>query len=411
MKKTLFKSLGPGLLYAGAAVGVSHLVQSTRAGASFGASMLWVILIANFFKFPFFEAAPRYVAATGNSLLEGYKKLGKWAVVLFFLMTITTMFIIQAAVTIVTAGLAQNVFQTDVSTNTLSCIVLAICAIILFWGKYKVLEQIMKLIIVLLSIASLLAVVLSFTQTPAEAITTNSTTFDFRNTAHIAFLIAFIGWMPAPIDISVWHSMWSLEKKKETSSVPNGFFDFHVGYWGTAVLALFFVLLGRNMLYGSGIELAPQAGKFAAQLIGIYTDALGDWSYPIIAIAALTTMFSTTLTVLDGFSRVLVPLTSNSEEATNKRKGLNYQHWLLITIAGAAVILLFFLKNMRSLVDIATTVSFLTAPVFAFLNYRVIMSKDVKEEFRFSRFKQIISWIGIFLLISTGIYFLGMKFL
>lgn len=28
--------LGPGLLFAGAAIGVSHLVQSTRAGADFG---------------------------------------------------------------------------------------------------------------------------------------------------------------------------------------------------------------------------------------------------------------------------------------------------------------------------------------------------------------------------------------
>ena len=33
MKKNFLKSIGPGLLFAGAAIGVSHLVQSTRAGA------------------------------------------------------------------------------------------------------------------------------------------------------------------------------------------------------------------------------------------------------------------------------------------------------------------------------------------------------------------------------------------
>jgi len=32
----IIKKLGPGLLFAGAAIGVSHLVQSTRAGADFG---------------------------------------------------------------------------------------------------------------------------------------------------------------------------------------------------------------------------------------------------------------------------------------------------------------------------------------------------------------------------------------
>ena len=49
------KKLGPGLLFAGAAIGVSHLVQSTRAGADFGWGFLWVLLLVNLFKYPFFQ--------------------------------------------------------------------------------------------------------------------------------------------------------------------------------------------------------------------------------------------------------------------------------------------------------------------------------------------------------------------
>jgi len=45
--RKLFKILGPGLLYAGAAIGVSHLVQSTRAGAGYGFDLIWILLIAN----------------------------------------------------------------------------------------------------------------------------------------------------------------------------------------------------------------------------------------------------------------------------------------------------------------------------------------------------------------------------
>ena len=54
MKKIL-QSLGPGLLFAGAAIGVSHLVQSTRAGADFGFGLLWALLLVNLFKYPFFQ--------------------------------------------------------------------------------------------------------------------------------------------------------------------------------------------------------------------------------------------------------------------------------------------------------------------------------------------------------------------
>ena len=71
------QKLGPGLLFAGAAIGVSHLVQSTRAGADFGFGLLWALLLVNFFKYPFFQFGPRFTLATGESLLSGYAKLGK----------------------------------------------------------------------------------------------------------------------------------------------------------------------------------------------------------------------------------------------------------------------------------------------------------------------------------------------
>ena len=50
-----FKKLGPGIMFAGAAIGVSHLVQSTRAGADFGFGLIWALLLINLIKYPFFE--------------------------------------------------------------------------------------------------------------------------------------------------------------------------------------------------------------------------------------------------------------------------------------------------------------------------------------------------------------------
>ena len=91
------QKLGPGLLFAGAAIGVSHLVQSTRAGADFGFGLLWALLLVNFFKYPFFQFGPRFALATGESLLSGYAKLGKAVIVTYFLLSLATMFTIQTA--------------------------------------------------------------------------------------------------------------------------------------------------------------------------------------------------------------------------------------------------------------------------------------------------------------------------
>ena len=94
------KNLGPGLLFAGAAIGVSHLVQSTRAGADFGLGLIWALLLVNMFKYPFFQFGPRYASATGESLLDGYKKLGNGVLIAYYVLTFATMFTIQTAVTI-----------------------------------------------------------------------------------------------------------------------------------------------------------------------------------------------------------------------------------------------------------------------------------------------------------------------
>ena len=104
------KKLGPGLLFAGAAIGVSHLVQSTRAGADFSFGLLWALVLTNLFKYPFFLFGPKYSVATSESLLDGYFKLGKFVLIIYLVLSLITMFTIQSAVTIVTAGLAIELF-------------------------------------------------------------------------------------------------------------------------------------------------------------------------------------------------------------------------------------------------------------------------------------------------------------
>ena len=115
------KKLGPGLLFAGAAIGVSHLVQSTRAGADFGWGLLWALILANVLKYPFFEYGTRYALATGKNLLEGYAQLGKTLPLGHFFLNLATMFTIQTAVTIVTASLASILFGFTLNFGILEC--------------------------------------------------------------------------------------------------------------------------------------------------------------------------------------------------------------------------------------------------------------------------------------------------
>ena len=398
----MFKSLGPGLLFAGAAVGVSHLVQSTRAGADFGFGLLWALLIAAFFKYPFFQFGPRYAAATGETLLDGYKKLGKGVLVISYSISFITMFIIQAAVTIVTAGLAVSLFGFfDMVTWSLLITILSIT--ILLIGKYKLLDNLMKYVILLLTICTLIAV--------SVALIKNNQAFTFtqvfpKGAIEITFLIAFLGWMPAPLDISVWQSIWSLEKERTTlkkTTTKQAIFDFNVGYLGTIFLAVCFVILGALVMYNSGESFSNKGDVFAGQLITLYTKNLGNLAYVFIAIAAFTTMFSTTITTLDASPRTM---TKANDLLFSEKIKLNYWFWILLLGIGTYIILRYFRDDMGLMVKIATILSFLTAPFYAILNFILISGKHTPKKHQPSIYMKILSVCGIIFLIGFSIWFL-----
>lgn len=400
--KVNLKKLGPGLLFAGAAIGVSHLVQSTRAGAEFGLGLLWALLLVNLFKYPFFQYGPRYASATGESLLDGYKKLGKGVLIAYFLLSLATMFTIQTAVTIVTAGLASSLFGDFVSIEVWTIIILIICLSLLIIGKYKLLDSLMKIIIVVLTISTLVAV--------SAALLNNTQPISFKqilpdNSFEIAFLIAFMGWMPAPLDISVFHSLWTIEKRKDDSEfkTKSAIFDFNVGYLCTIVLGIGFVFLGYLVMFNSGETFSSKAGVFSNQLLEMYTISLGNWAYIIIGIAAFTTMFSTTLTILDASPRAMHKTTQLLFN-NNFKKG--YLFWILILVIGTIIIFFAFASEMGLLVKIATILSFLTAPFFAIINYKLISSKHTPKAWRPTLKLHILSWSGIVFLIGFSVWYL-----
>jgi Mn2+/Fe2+ NRAMP family transporter len=414
--KTILKAIGPGLIWAAAAIGVSHLVQSTRAGASYGFELIGFILLINLIKYPFFQFGPRYASATGESLMHGYRRLGTWAVWVFIGLTFLTMFGILSAVTMVTAGLFAGVIGFGISVENWVVILLIISAMISYWGRFRLLDHLVKVIIVTLSAATILAVVSAALKW--EPATIQGLPGIQWRLADVAFLIALAGWMPSAIDISVWHSFWTLAKRNRQGVIPTvreSLFDFNIGYITTIVISIGFLLLGAFVMYGSGEELSASGAVFAKQLISMYTSSIGSWAYYIIAIAALTTMFSTTLTVIDGFPRVLSHMylflsKRDHYQRYPRRERKTKQFWLVFMIIGTFLIIRFLASSMNWLVDLATTLSFLTAPLLGYLNLRAMTADHVPLEARPGKALVLFSKAGIVFLAAFGLVFLVWKF-
>ena len=407
----LIQYLGPGLLLAGAAIGVSHLVQATRAGAEFRFALIWLLIVACLSKYPFLEIGPRYVAATGEDLIQGYRRLGLWAVWVCLVVTLGSMFIIQAAVTFVTGAIAVHVF--GVGTPVLWCgIALTLCMLMLAIGRYPLLDVSMKVIMAVLLAATLAAVIIALWHSGIPAVREHAT--PIWTVGGFAFLLAFMGWMPIPIDSAIWHSIWIRENERRTGSRTNlrsALIDFNTGYLLAGLVAIAFLLLGATVMYGDGTAFSTAGGAFVGQLVEMYTQTLGEWSRPLIAIAALTTMFSTTLVVLDAFPRVMQRLlgTLLTRSVFASKPGPVYVVHVVLLAGVAMLIISAFAQNLIRLIDLATTLSFLTAPILAMINYLVITGKNVPASARPGPWLRVLCWASIVFLTLFSLAYIDMQ--
>jgi Mn2+/Fe2+ NRAMP family transporter len=401
----LRKALGPGILIACAAVGGSHLVWSTRAGAQFGWSLLWLVLLANVLKFPFFLFGQRYTSATGESLLAGYYRHGVVYVWIFLLINVLTGTINIAGVGMLSGALLAGYGITGASVQLLTVGLIVVCALLILFGHYNLLDGLAKVIIAFLAISTLAAV--------AFAIPNRSPTlpgFDPPSPYHwasFAFIVSLLGWMPAPIDLSAWSSLWMFSRKEQTghfATVRESAIDFYIGYVSTTILALLFVALGALVMFGTGQSFSNKGIAFSHQFVDLYTATIGDWSYFLILSAAFVTMFSTTLTCVDGYPRSLAACCALIGNLSLKRFVQIHRLWIVVSVVISAIVVSFFVKNLLQLLTFAALVSFLTSPVLAFINYKVMNGSNVTIKDQPGPFLKYVSWAGLafFVLMALG---------
>ena len=409
--KSLKKTLGPGILFASTAIGVSHLVQSTKAGALFGFGLLWAVIAANVLKYPFFEFGSRYANATGKSIIDGYLKLSKYALWTYFIITIGSMFFVCAAVGKVTTGFMQNLFNLKafgLGNTESSILVFGVSGMILIIGKFKILDQLIKLIGIVLLTSTITAFVLCLFKGPINS-DLNLFNSDFNNKEVFFFLIPLMGWMPTAVDLSSWNSLWTVEKIKISKYHPTmkeTLFEFNFGYIISGLLSICFVTLGAFLIFGTGELLEKSSSLFAHQIVELYTRIFGDWSYIIIASSTFSIMFGTCIAVFDGYARAIKRTTELLFPKVSLVKNC-YRIIILILITGTFLILYGFEKtgDFIILVNYATSMSFIIAPIIAIFNYKVVKN-HLEEKFQPPKWLNFLSISGIIFLIIFSILYL-----
>ncbi|WP_337880129.1 divalent metal cation transporter [Rheinheimera sp.] len=394
------QALGPGILLATAAIGGSHIVASTQAGALFGWQLALLIVLVNVLKYPFFRFGVEYSLQSGETLLEGYRRQSRGYLLGFVWLNLIAAVVNTAGVLILTAALLQYFIPVPVSLTLLCCLLLLVCVLLLLAGQYRLLDKVSKWVMGLLTLTTVAAAVIAWQkgmQAPPEYVAPSP-----WQLAYLGFLVALMGWMPAPIEISAINSLWLKAKQQQNPvSRANGLFDFHLGYWSTTALALVFLALGALVQFGSAQEVALAGGAYIQQFVGMYARTMGDWSTLLVAFVAFLCMFGTTLTVLDGYARTInESFQLLGWQHTNNHR--SYSVWLLLQAMAGLAVILFFKSSLGPMLTFAMSLAFVTTPVFAWLNYRLMQSAG-----QMALWIRCLSWLGLLYLFGFALLFIG----
>lgn len=399
------QSLGPGLIMAAAAVGASHLVASTQAGALFGWQLLWLVLLVNVLKYPFFRFGVQYTMSHGTSLMEGYRRKGKAWLLTFTAMNLIAAAVNTAAVLLLTANLLAFFAPGDLSVTLLCALLLALCLGILLGGHYRLLDSVSKVIMFTLSMATVIAVIIAWSNG-------NQTASDYEGPSPwqmsmLAFLVAMIGWMPVPIELSAINSMWLRSKQRLFNISPaQALFDFNLGYGMAVMLALVFLSLGALVQYGTDQEIAMAGAAFTQQLVSMYSATIGEWSELLVAFIAFMCMFGTTLAVMDGYARTLEEsfhLLREEQPLADRQRRRRLNAWIIGQALAGMIIILFFRSALNPMLTFAMTLAFVTTPFFAWLNFSLVR----EDPGALGGGMRILAWAGLLYLGAFSLFYIA----
>jgi Mn2+/Fe2+ NRAMP family transporter len=389
---------GPGLIFTGAAIGTSHLVQSTRAGAMFGAALIGVIVLANVLKYPAYRFGIDFSHARRQSLLTGYRELGRWALVLFLVAVIPLVPVIFAALSAATAGIVSTIFGPVLPVPALASLILLAASALLLLGGYRLLDKVNAVMLAFLVVSTLITTAMVVPRVEWATLGDFAWT---REATSLLFIVALAGFMPNPMDVSVPLSLWKVEADRTLPpgshpSIGEARAGFKWPYLMTAFMAVCFCVMGAGVMHPQGIAPLSDAPGFAGQVVNLYREALGPGAAVLAAIAALSVMLTTVIAAVDAYCRTLpaaVAVWHGDADASGTRRAYVASCAVLVGLAIAALFTL--MSEFTVLLDFVTSATFVVAPVIALLNHLVVTRCEMPEEARPSPVVRAWNWLAI----------------
>ncbi|QXE34964.1 Nramp family divalent metal transporter [Streptomyces sp. GMY02] len=296
-RKSSWKYIGPGIVVAATGVGAGDLVATLIAGSKFGYTLLWAAVIGCVVKISLAEAAGRWHLATGRTLFEGWRSLGRWTTVYFAVYVLVWGFVYGATAMSSSALPIVALFPDGPGLRTWAVITGLIGLVFVWFNQYAVFEKAMTVLIGVMFVVVMYVAIRVAPDLGAAFAGLAPVLPD----GSLLYTLGLIGGVGGTITMAAYGYWVNAKGWTDSGWMKVMRLDNRVAYITTGLFVIAMLIIGAELLHSSQIALTS-GDRGLIDLGEILEDRFGSATAKLFLVGFFATSFSSLIGVWHGVS-------------------------------------------------------------------------------------------------------------
>ena len=382
-----WKVVGPGLVVAATGVGAADLVATLVAGAKFGYPLPWVAALGAVIKVVLVEGAGRYSLATGRTIFEGWRSLGRWTA-WYFAPYIAIWGLVYGATAMSSSALPVVALFPDLSLRW-TAVAFGLVGLAMVWfGSYATFEKVIVGLVGVMFVSVVGAALLTLPNL-GEVVLGLRPILPDDSLFNVLGIAGGVGGTITLAAYGYWlrEKGWSTPRFMRVMRIDNG-----VAYVVTGMFVVSMLIVGAELLYSANIALET-GDQALVQLSDVLQDRYGEVFGVVFLVGFWASSFSSLIGVWSGVSLMFADFVGNLRALPSghpdTRTGGRYFKVYLLWLTFPPMLLLLLDEPVGLILAYGTLgalfMPFLAITLLVLLNKRragAVEGSDVPEEWR-----------------------------
>lgn len=403
-----WKYIGPGIVVAATGVGAGDLVATLIAGSKFGYTLLWAAVIGCLVKISLAEATGRWHLATGRTIFEGWRSLGRWTTWYFAVYIVVWGFVYGATAMSSSALPIVALFPDGPGLKVWAAVTGILGLVFVWFNRYAVFEKVMTVMIGVMFVVVVYVAVRVGPSLPK----TFAGLVPALPDGSLLYTLGIVGGVGGTITMAAY-GYWVNAKGWTTSGWMKVMrLDNRVAYVTTGIFVVAMLIIGAELLHSTNIVLTS-GDKGLVDLGDVLEQRFGSATATLFLVGFFATSFSSLIGVWHGVSLMFADFVERLRkeavraEATEeggaaevakgeREKSVPFRAYLLwLTFPPMALL---FLDQPFGLVLVYGVLGAFFMPFLAFTLIALLNSRRTPEEWRNG-------WLSNIMLAAAGLLF------